>query len=39
MSSNIDTNVGNYSLAELMAIVELQDLKPNEIVKQTNKYI
>jgi hypothetical protein len=39
MSSNIDINVGNYSLAELMAIVELQDLKPNEIVKQTNKYI
>jgi hypothetical protein len=39
MSSNIDTNVGNYSLAELMAIVELQDLQPNEIVKQTNKYI
>ena len=37
--SNIDTNVANYSLAELMAIVELQDLKPNEIVKQTNKYI
>jgi hypothetical protein len=39
MSSNIDTNVSNYSLSELMAIVELQDLKPNEIVKQTNKYI
>jgi len=39
MSSNIDTNVANYSVSELMAIVELQDLKPNEIVKQTNKYI
>jgi len=39
MSANIDTNVSNYSLSELMAIVELQDLKPNEIVKQTNKYI
>jgi len=39
MSSKIDTNVSNYSLSELMAIVELQDLKPNEIVKQTNKYI
>ena len=39
MSSNIDINVSNYSLSELMAIVELQDLKPNEIVKQTNKYI
>jgi hypothetical protein len=39
MASNFDTNVGNYSLSELMAIVELQDLEPNEIVTQTNKYI
>lgn len=40
MSSNIDTNVSNYSLSELMAIVELQELSsPNQIVKQTNKYI
>jgi hypothetical protein len=39
MASNIDTNVSNYSLSELMAIVELQDLEPNEIVTQTNKYI
>ena len=39
MTSNIDTNVGNYSLSELMAIVELQGLEPNEIVTQTNKYI
>jgi len=39
MSANIDTKVSNYSISELMAIVELQDLKPNEIVKQTNKYI
>jgi hypothetical protein len=39
MTSNIDTNVSNYSISELMAIVELQGLEPNEIVKQTNKYI
>ena len=39
MSRNIDTKVSNYSISELMAIVELEDLKPNEIVKQTNKYI
>ena len=39
MSENIDVKVSNYSLSELMAIVELEDLKPNEIVKQTNKYI
>jgi hypothetical protein len=42
MSSNtnsIDTTISHYSLPELMAIVELSDLKPNEIVQQTNKYI
>ena len=39
MASNIDTKVSNYSLSELMAIVELQGLEPNEIVTQTNKYI
>jgi hypothetical protein len=39
MTSNIDTKVSNYSLSELMAIVELQSLEPNDIVKQTNKYI
>ena len=39
MASNIDTNVSNYTLAELMAIVELEDLNPKQIVKQTNKYI
>jgi hypothetical protein len=39
MASNIDTNVSNYSLSELMAIVELESLEPDEIVTQTNKYI
>lgn len=39
MASNIDTNVSNYSISELMAIIELQGLEPNEIVTQTNKYI
>jgi len=39
MASNIDTNVSHYSLSELMAIVELQGLEPDEIVRQTNKYI
>lgn len=39
MTSNIDTNVSSYSLSELMAIVELEDLNPKQIVKQTNKYI
>jgi len=39
MASNIDTNVSNYSVSELMAIVELQTLEPDEIATQTNKYI
>jgi len=39
MALNIDTNVSNYSLSELMAIVELEDLNPKQIVNQTNKYI
>ena len=39
MASNFDTNVSNYSLSELMAIVELESLEPDEIVSQTNKYI
>jgi hypothetical protein len=39
MLSNIDTNVSNYSISELMAIAEIQDLTPSEITEQTNKYI
>ena len=39
MASNIDTKVSNYSVSELMAIVELQSLEPDDIVVQTNKYI
>lgn len=35
----VDTNIGNYTLSELMAIVELEELDPNEIVKKTNKLI
>ena len=38
-TNNIDTDVSNYSLSELMAIVNLNDLQPNEIIKETNKYI
>jgi hypothetical protein len=37
--NNIDTNIQNYTLPELMAIVELQDLEPNEIARKTNSYI
>jgi hypothetical protein len=37
--TSIDTNVSNYTLAELMAIVELNDLEPSEITEKTNKQI
>jgi hypothetical protein len=39
MASNIDTDVSNYSISELMAIVELQGLEQDKIIEQTNKYI
>jgi hypothetical protein len=38
-TNSIDTNISHYSLAELMAIVQLNELQPNEITKETNKYI
>jgi hypothetical protein len=37
--TDIDMNVKNYSLSELMAIVELQDLKYEDIIENTNYYI
>ena len=38
-SINFDTNVENYSIAELMAISEINDLDKEEIKTQTNKRI
>ena len=37
--TSIDTNVSNYTLSELMAIVELQDLDHESIIKNTNQLI
>lgn len=37
--NNIDTNVKNYTIAELMAISEVDNLEINEIKDQTNKRI
>ena len=36
---NIDTNISNYTLSELIAIVELEDMDPQNIINQTNYYI
>jgi len=37
--TDIDTNIENYSLTELMAIVELDDLDQQDIIENTNYYI
>jgi hypothetical protein len=37
--TSFDTNVSNYSLSELMAIIEIDDLQPNDILQNTNFYI
>ena len=36
---NIDTEISNYSIAELMAISGINSLDPKEITEQTNKLI
>ena len=36
---NIDTDVSNYTLSELIAIVEVEDLNPDTIVDNTNYLI
>jgi hypothetical protein len=37
--TSIDTNVSNYTLSELMAIVEIDDLNTKDIIENTNFYI
>jgi hypothetical protein len=37
--TSINTNVSDYTLSELMAIVEIEDLTPSHIVENTNFYI
>jgi len=37
--TSINTNVNDYTLSELMAIVEVEELTPEEIVENTNYYI
>jgi hypothetical protein len=39
MLTNFDTDVKNYSIAELMAITDIQDLDEDEILKETNSRI
>lgn len=37
--TSIDTNVNNYTISELMSILNLDELDNDSIVKQTNEYI
>lgn len=37
--TTIDTDVSNYSLSELLAIVEITDIEPNIIISKTNYFI
>jgi len=39
MTSSFDTNISNYTLSELMAISEIDEMTPNEILTKTNKFI
>ena len=36
---DIDTDVSNYTLSELMAIVDVEDMKPDTIIENTNYLI
>jgi len=35
----MDTNVSNYTLSELLAIIEMNEIDSDEIIKKTNYYI
>jgi hypothetical protein len=37
--SSIDTNVSNYTMSELMAIVNLNDLDPTSIMDATSPFV
>ena len=37
--TSINTNVNDYTLSELMAIVEVEELTPEQIIENTNYYI
>ena len=37
--TNINMNISDYTLSELMAIIEIEDLTPSHIVENTNFYI
>jgi hypothetical protein len=38
-ANDIDTDISNYTLSELMAIVDIQGIDPKEITTKTNKLI
>ena len=39
MASSFDTNANNYTISELLIILDLDDPTSSEIIDATNKYI
>jgi len=39
MTSSFDTNIDNYTISELMGIIEIDDLNPTQITIKTNSFI
>jgi hypothetical protein len=37
--TSVDTDVSSYTISELMAIIEVNDIDPEEIVKNTTALI
>ena len=37
--TSINTNISDYTLSELMAIIEIEDLTPSHIIENTDFYI
>lgn len=37
--TSINTNISDYTLSELMAIVNIEELTPENIINSTNHYI
>ena len=37
--TSVDTNVSSYTISELMAIIEVNDIDPEEIIKNTTALI
>lgn len=37
--TSVDTNITNYTIPELLTILDLDDVDKDEVIKKTNEYI